>query len=169
VSAPRILRHPREDPRLGYLRGIVVHLKTGAARWAGTDDPLYVGVSGTGGGREFPLDVRWHDDFERLSELRYALGEVWDEPALVGARRPRGADVQWNDPRLFYVDLGAVDRVYLRKHPGRRRGDDDAYQLDEIEVGLYGDPPARRLFRSTTAIWLGIQYGLQVWIPEETG
>ena len=30
-----------------YLRGIVVRLKTGAARYAGTDDALFLGVSGT--------------------------------------------------------------------------------------------------------------------------
>ena len=147
-----------------YLMGLVVRLKTGTAKYAGTDDPLYLGVSGTSGGREYPLDVRLFDDAERLSIVKYALGEVWDEAALVGARTPRLSKHDWNDPRLFFVGLAGIDRVYLRKQVGRRG--DDAYQLQEIEVDLYGDPPLRRRFRSTTAIWLGVEYGFQCWIPE---
>lgn len=150
---------------MGFLKGIVVRLKTGSAKYAGTDDPLYLGVSGVSGGREFPLDVRWFDDAERISDVKYALGEVWDEAALVGARRPKLAAGDWNDPKLFYVGLEGIDRVYLRKHAGKRA--DDAYQLDAVEVTLYGQSPERRAFRSGTAIWLGLEYGLQVWIPEQ--
>ena len=40
------------------------------------------------------------------------------------------------------------------------------YELDEIEVALYGESPRKRVFRSGTAIWLGLEYGMQVWIPE---
>ena len=40
------------------VKGLVVRLKTSSIRkWAGTDDPIYIGVVGKGGGREFPLDV----------------------------------------------------------------------------------------------------------------
>ena len=38
--------------------------------------------------------------------------------------------------------------------------------FDLIEVTLYGDTGQKRTFRCTTAIWLGLEYGLQVWIPE---
>jgi hypothetical protein len=145
-----------------YLRGMVVRVRTGSSRYAGTDDYMYVGVSGTEGGREFPLDIRWFDDFERSSQVTYALGDVWDEEALVGARRPKMGETDWNDPKLFYVGLEGIDRVYLRKHAGR----DDDYQLDSIEVSLYGDERRRRIFSSSTAIWLGLSYGLKVWIPE---
>jgi hypothetical protein len=149
-----------------YLRGIVVRLKTGAAKYAGTDDPLFLGVSGSAGGREFPLDVRWFDDAERGSDVRYALGDVWDEAAVLGARRPEESQAGWNDPKLAYVGFEGIDRVYLRKHAGRRPSDDDAYQLDLIEVTLYGDAGRRRTFRCTTALWLGLNYGLQAWLPE---
>jgi hypothetical protein len=145
---------------------MVVRLKTGASRYAGTDDPMFVGVAGSAGGREFPLDVQWFDDAERGSDVKYALGDVWEEGALAGARRPRMADADWNDPKLSYVGFDGIDRVYLRKHSGRRASDDDAYQLDLIEVVLYGDAGRKRSFRSTTALWLGIRYGLQIWIPE---
>jgi len=149
-----------------YLRGIVVRLKTGGAKYAGTDDPLFLGVAGAAGGREFPLDVRWFDDAQRGSDVKYALGDVWEAAARIGAREPRMAEAGWNDPKLAYVGFDGIDRVYLRKHSGRRASDDDAYQLDLIEVALFGDPGRKREFRCTTALWLGVQYGLQVWIPE---
>jgi len=149
-----------------YLRGIVVRLKTGASKQAGTDDPLFLGVSGSAGGREFPLDVQWFDDAARGSDVKYALGDVWEAPALVGAKQPRMAESDWNDPKLAYVGFDGIDRVYLRKHAGARATFDDAYQLDLIEVTLYGDAGRKRTFRCTTALWLGIRYGTQVWIPE---
>ena len=151
---------------MSTLRGMIVRLHTGTGRHSGTDDALYLGVYGTGGGREFPLDVKWFDDFERRSKVRYALGEVWDEDALVGTKKPHMSHDDWNDPKLFYVGFEQIDRVYLRKHEGARRPSDDAYELDEIEVALYGEEPAKRVFRCTTGIWLGKEYGSQVWIPE---
>ena len=151
---------------VSYVRGIVVRLNTGLGRHSGTDDPLYVGVAGTGGGREFPLDVRWFDDFERRSRVKYVLGAVWDADAVLGAKSPSRSKGDWNDPSLFYIEFEKIDRLYLRKHAGRRRVDDDAYELDEIEVTLYGERPKKRVFRSGTAVWLGVEYGMQVWIPE---
>ena len=38
---------------MSYLRGIVVQLNTGLGKHSGTDDPIYVGVAGTAGGRVF--------------------------------------------------------------------------------------------------------------------
>ena len=151
---------------MSTLRGIVVYLATGTAPRSGTDDALYVGVSGSDGGREFPLDTAFFDDFERRSRVRYALGEVWEESALVGAKVPKLAKASWNDPTYFHVGLSAIDRVYLRKQCGRRSRDDDAYQLDEIEVWLYGPAGEKCMFRSASAIWLGLEYGAQVWLPE---
>jgi hypothetical protein len=148
------------------LRGIVVYLATGTSRRAGTNDAVYVGVSGTAGGREFPLDAALFDDFERRSRVRYALGEVWEESALVGARAPKMSKADWNDPAYFHVGFGEIDRVYLRKQCGRRRTDDDAYQLDEVEVALYGADGEKRTFRSASAVWLGLEFGAQVWLPE---
>jgi hypothetical protein len=151
---------------LSTLRGIVVRLHTGTDKSAGTHDPIYVGVSGTAGGREFPLDVAGFDDFERRSRVKYGLGQVWEEDALVGALEPRGSKDDWNDPALSHLGFSEIDRVYLRKHCGRRRLDDDAWQLDEVDVSLYGDEGEKRHFRCSTGLWLGIGYGAQVWLPE---
>jgi hypothetical protein len=145
---------------------MVVQLNTGLGKHSGTDDPIYVGVSGTKGGREFPLDVALFDDFERRSRVKYVLGEVWDEEAIVGARGPKKAKADWNDPALFYVGFPEIDRVYLRKATGRRALRDDAWEMDEVEIALFGEAGERRLFRCNTAIWLGVGYGSQIWIPE---
>ena len=150
---------------MSTLRGITVYVATGSSWRAGPDDALYVGVCGTAGGREFPLDVPFFDDFQRGSRERYALGTVWDESALIGVRTPKKAVADWNDPAYFYVGFQQIDRVYLRKQIGKGRMD-DAYALDEIEIALYGEPGEKRLFRASTAIWLGVEYGGQVWLPE---
>ena len=148
-----------------YLRGMVVRLKPGAAKYSGTDDPLYIGVAGTAGGLEFPLNVPWFDDFERASDVRYVLGDVWEEAAVVGAKQPAMSDKDWNDPQLAYVGFDEIDRVYLRKHAGGRTSD-DAYQLDLLEVRLFGEEPGVRVFRTSTAVGLGFDYGHQLWVPE---
>ncbi|MBW2393544.1 MAG: hypothetical protein JRG95_04690 [Deltaproteobacteria bacterium] len=148
------------------LRGIVIQLNTGTAREAGTNDSLYLGVSGTAGGREFPLDVAWFDDFERRSRVKYRLGKVWDEVATAGSKQPKMSHADWNDPAYFYVGFDAIDRLYLRKQSSRSATKDDAYELDEIEVTLFADEPRKRIFRCTTGIWLGTAYGSQVWLPE---
>ena len=72
---------------------------------------------GTAGGREFPFDVQWFDDAQRGSDEKYAFGEVWDPAALAGARQPRMAETDWNDPKLSYVGFAGIDRIYLRKQP----------------------------------------------------
>lgn len=148
------------------LRGMVVYLATATDKHSGTDDMIYVGVSGASGGREFPLDVPWHDDFERRSRAKYVLGEVWDEEALTGAVEPRDAHDGRNDPKLAFIGFDAIDRVYLRKQCGRRAVDDDAWELDEVTVTLYADGGRRRVFRCNTGTWLGTRYGAQIWLPE---
>ncbi len=148
------------------LKGIIVQLNTGLGRHAGTDDALYLGVSGTAGGREFPLDIAWFDDAERRSRVKYALGSIWDEEAQTGARRPKEATGGWNDPALAYIGFDAIDRVYLRKQSARSVRSDDAYELDEVDVQLYGPEPRRRRFRCNTGTWLGTAYGSQIWLPE---
>ena len=50
--------------------GMVVALKTFNSEDAGTDDEIYLGMWGTGGGREFPLSSPNHDDFERNEPCR---------------------------------------------------------------------------------------------------
>ena len=59
---------------MAELTGIAATLTTAATENAGTDDHLYIGVIGTGGGREFPLDYPRFDDFEIEQPITYKLG-----------------------------------------------------------------------------------------------
>ena len=153
------------------IEGIVVRLKTQDARWAGTDDHLYIGVVGTGGGGEFPLDVRGFDDFERGDDVTYWFGDVWDGLVLTGARNPYLSQDQtsagWNDPGRRGIDLDKVDFVYLRKASHRGGDRDDRWGMDLVEVTLYGPAsPLRRTYGKTGNIWLANEAGLEVYLKE---
>ena len=63
---------------MSELTGIKVTLTTAATENAGTDDHVYIGVIGTGGGREFPLDDPEYDDFEIEEPITYRLGAPWE-------------------------------------------------------------------------------------------
>ena len=157
---------------MSRLVGIVARLKTSSSSDAGTDDHLYVGVAGKGGGREFPLDVKGFDDFERGHNIKYWFGEVWDDVDITDAKRPNMSKPgERNDPEKFKIELEDVQYVYIRKqsdHPYNIPGDDDAYKLDEVEVNLYGYSPDLRKFSASDDLWFGDEYGQQAWIPEDS-
>lgn len=145
------------------LKGMVVMLETESDTYAGTDEHLYIGVVGTGGGREFPLDVHGFNDFEKGTNVKYWLGDVWDGGALAGAKNPWESKTgDWNDPGKFDIDLDKVTHVYLRKQS--YKANDDAWKMAFVVVTLYGPSPQKRTFKSTKEMWLGNEYGLQLWL-----
>jgi hypothetical protein len=152
---------------MGALKGMLVRLKTKDEPGAGTKDQIYVGVVGSGGGSEFPLDVPGFKDFGKGSDIKYWFGDVWDGVALKDAKNPFQAH-KWNDPEHRLIDVEKVDYVYIRKHSAKTGVDDDAWKMDEVEVILYGDTPEKRIFFKGGDIWLANEYGLQVWLREKT-
>lgn len=157
---------------MSHIRGIVVNLVTSSSSDEGTDDHLYIGVQGTGGGREFPLAVSGFDDFERGSNVTYALGTVWDGTAISdpAVKNPDGSSGNgWNDPGRYRIELEDVTHVYIRKGGTRKGEGDDRYRFDSVEVTLYGANPESRAFGTTTEMRLANEWGLQVWLPEERG
>lgn len=148
--------------------GITVSLKTGSGVWEGTDDHIYVGIIGKGGGREFPLDVIGYDDFEPGTHVSYLLGTVWGiDAAKKGELEPfSSSQGGWNDPNKWEIDMEKIDYVYLRKSGSRRGSADDMYELEEVEVALWGPEPNRRRFRHTGEARLANEYGLQIFLPE---
>ena len=149
---------------MANIKGILVRLKTENEKYAGTDNHIYVGIVGKGGGSEFPLDVKGFNDFEKGADVKYWLGDVWDGTALSGAKNPYKA-YEWNDPEIRYIDLDKVDYVYLRKQSYTK--DDDAWKMDEVEVTLYGSSPKKKTFYKTGDIWLANEYGLRVYLKEQ--
>ncbi|XCN73075.1 MAG: PLAT/LH2 domain-containing protein [Candidatus Electrothrix aestuarii] len=153
---------------MANVHGMVVNLKTKNDNGAGTNEHIYVGVFGKGGGSEFPLDVANFDDFEKGSDVKYRLGDVWDGSALTGAKKTRSSDSS-NNPRHRHIDLDKVDYVYLRKAEDKpNESEDDGWKMDSVEVTLYGsNGPAKRVFCKNEDIWLAKENGLQVWLKEK--
>lgn len=151
---------------MAEIKGMWVELKTASGKYTGTDEALYVGVFGKGGGSEFPLDVVGFNDFEPGTNIKYWFGDVWEGAILAGAKRPYEAG-GWNDPEFRDIDLDQVDYIYLRKHSYKGGREDDAWKMDRVEVRLYGEvSPAKRTFRKTGDLWLANENGLQVWLTE---
>jgi hypothetical protein len=155
------------------LKGLVVILTTANRNNAGTDDQLYLGVIGRGGGREFPLATP-EEDFEVQPPGKpeaFLLGSFWDNPA---ANQPnpkypfRSGPGGTNDPARFEVDLDMLDYVYLRKQGDR--GVDDSYALEQVVVYLYGPVVGqRRTFRcDNPALWLGNAFGHVAYLHDVT-
>lgn len=154
---------------MSKILGITVGLKTGPGVWSGTDDHIYVGIIGKGGGREFPLDVKGYDDFEPGTYASYLLGTVWavDQQAAKKALHPFESSLgDWNDPNKWEIDLQKIDYVYLRKAGSRSGSDDDMYEMEEVEVVLYGVYPNSRHFKHAGTVRLANEYGLQIFLLE---
>lgn len=152
---------------MGNVVGIRVKLKTKQQGGAGTDDAMYLGVFGKGGGSEFPFDVPGFDDFKAGDEIIYEWGDIWNLPNPL-ALHPTGSQGN-NKPVLRYIVLEDVDYVYLRKASHKPKDDDDAWKLDNVRVELYGadfQGQEWRWFEKSADIWLGNEYGHQVWLKE---
>jgi hypothetical protein len=154
---------------MASIQGILVKLKTKSTSGGGTDDHIYIGFVGKGGGSEFPLDVKGFNDFEPGADVKYWFGDVWDGSELAGAKRPYAAG-SGNDPGPRYIDMDQVDYVYLRKHSHKGGSDDDAWKMDRVEVNLFGAAsPAKRTFYKTGDIWLANEHGQFAYLKEKAG
>ncbi len=150
-----------------HLRGMIVRIQTDGEAWAGTDDMLYIGVYGKGGGREFPLDVKGFNDWEKGTDIKYHLGTVWDGAALNGTKKPIDSEPgQKNDPMWHRVELDEVDYVYIRKQGDNTKSGDDRYRFETVEVTLYGANPITRTFIETSDLYLANETGQICYIPE---
>lgn len=153
---------------MSHVRGMVIRLKTKDQAWAGTDDHIYIGIFGKGGGREFPLDVKNFNDFERGDDIRYHLGTVWDGTVLPGTKKPKYSEPGGrNNPAWHHVDLDKVDYVYIRKAGSKSTSGDDAYKFDYVEVTMYGTNPESRTFSQSEDLWLANEYGHVAYLVEE--
>lgn len=151
--------------------GMVVNLQTFNSEDAGTDDEIYLGMWGTGGGREFPLSSSNHDDFERGADDFYILG-VDPGFGFPMHRSTRSAPGQDNDPALLPIDINSIQYVYLRKQAYGQQEDDNAWRLKSAIVLLYDDATipltGSRLFAifPPKGMWFGNEHGHQAWLTE---
>ena len=151
------------------LLGMVVGLNTVDSDDAGTDDEIYIGLWGTGGGREFPLSSSSHDDFERGASDLYVLGV---DPGFGFRQSDRSKPGEANDPALVPIDLDSIQYVYVRKQAHGTQDDDDAWRLAQVIVLLYDSAtlplPRHRLFflDARRGMWFGNEHGHQAWLVE---
>lgn len=151
--------------------GMFVNLNTFNSEDAGTDDEIYIGLWGTGGGREFPLSSKNHEDFERGAVDDYVIGV---DPGFGFSliRSDRSAPGEANDPALVPIDINTIQYVYVRKQAHGTQGDDDAWRLESVIVLLYDDATVpltgSRLFSlfAPKGMWFGNEHGHQAWLSE---
>lgn len=166
---------------MGNIDDIAVHLVTGNAGNAGTDDVVYLGYFGTGGGREFPLIVPNFDDYAQGAAIDYHLGT--DNLSISGSPNKKvqvSGPGSANDPARVPVELDTVQYVYLRKGGDGRvhtqtvagasadQGDDDDWLLAAVEVVL-SDGTGLRQFAARPAepgLFLGNATGHFVYLKE---
>lgn len=154
--------------------GIFVNLNTFKSEHAETDDEIYLGAWGTGGGREFPLSSKGHDDFERGAVDDYILGV--DPGFGFPMHRPdRSAPGGDNDPALVPIDLSTIQYVYLRKQAYGTGEADNAWRLDSVNVLFFEQETVplnqSRFFalHPRQGLWMGNEHGHQVWLTEFRG
>lgn len=153
---------------MSHVRGMRVTLQTASSNNSGTSDPIYIGIAGPGGGREFPLNTPG-DDFEEGRTETFVLGTVFENTP--DPKKPVNSEPgRPNDPEKFRIELDEINQVYIRKQERSvKDGKDDAYQLDDVKVELYGRPidsPQKRTFKVATGdnVWLGNEFGHQAWL-----
>lgn len=119
-------------------------------------------------------EFRQRGDFEPGSDIKYALGTVWDGSVPTGSKTPlSSAPVEDNDPAVFPIELGDVEFVYIRKQarqgaaPSQDAEIDNAYRFAGVDVTLYSINPESRTFSAPGRLWLGHEFGLQAWLSEE--
>jgi hypothetical protein len=156
------------------LTGMAVTLATANDSDSGTPDQLYIGVIGSGGGREFPL-LEDAEIFNAAEGKKFALGLIWEGSFIDGAtkfplRSKPGKD---NDPALIPVDVDRVGFVYLRKQGDNTFNGDNGFQLFGLRVVLYGPTaPSKRLFEflngaGNPLLWLANENGHVVYLQEK--
>ena len=143
---------------------------TSSLRDAGTDDHIYVGVVRSWGGREFPLNVDGFNDFEASSNVKHALGRIWNESLLAGARNPKvSIDNGFSDPRSAKIEVSTVSHVYIRKAGSRRPAGDDKWELTSVMVSLFGTESEVRTYEIAHRLWFGNEFWQRKWIPSTGG
>jgi len=143
---------------------VLVRIQVGKDRMSGSDDPLFLQLDGPGG-REFRLALAHGKQLRRGNEDTYVLAGPDDPDTNV-------AHPDLNDPSSPPLDLGAVERVVIRKGleplPNVRGfGEmDDRLQIERAEVELYpAGSEAPRCFVRGGGHWLGLVCGLRLELP----
>jgi hypothetical protein len=140
---------------------IVVRIQVGVDRMAGTDDPVFLHLSGPAG-RDFRLQLASGKTLRKGALDTFVLGAPGDPETNV--KQP-----ELNDPTSPPLTLAGIDRVAIHKGfqplPNVRGvGEmDDRIELTSVEVEIQSKHEAGgKRFRRDGPIWLGLVCGLSV-------
>jgi hypothetical protein len=145
--------------------GILVKLDISGAPGSGTDDPIYLGVMGKQGGREFPLNRSGDNDWEAGSKAYYAIGTVpCEERPDAAPFAARSEPGKRNAPDRFDIGADSIDSVYLRKREGVSSITDDAVSILKANVIIHDSDNGKKHWslESKLGVWLGTEYGSRV-------
>lgn len=154
----------RWGSKVGKITGIGLELYVDNWPPSDTEDALYLGVYGSSGGREFPLDVQGYEEFQPGEDVKLNIGGLchWQanqNPHIVTASTGGAA----NDPAIDNIDLDSVEFVYLRKNLGSAQGLDDELKLSRADVWLC-DGSKERYFSKSVRMFFGYEYGAKHWL-----
>jgi hypothetical protein len=150
---------------MASISGITVELQVGPDSVAASPDPLFLGLYGPGGGREFRLDAPTFEEFNQAGKsVRLQLGTGC-------CPKPNDRQVSWssqghgNDPSIYGIDLDGVEFVYLRKQLLEGKPQDNILVLQWVDVRLCDGSEIRR-FGSSGRLWFGLETGGTHWLAE---
>ena len=148
------------------ITGITVSIKLGSYIYAGTKDPLYLGIFGKNGGQEFALEVNNYEEFDSPNKfIQFKLGDGCCSANMLqvqGSNDPGNC----NNPKSFPLNLDSIEYVYLRKLHKLNAVEDDLLQLASARVLLCDVNGNIRKFEKDIKMVFAYECGLQYWLKE---
>lgn len=155
---------------MSNIKGIDLEVTVGSIPNAGTKDPLYIGIYGKNGGREFAFNIPPGNILNANQVVRFRFGEgccISDKDIIVLK--------ECNSPKLETINLDDIEYVYIRKisrlnagsnDSGNNWTDDDLLQLHKAVVSICDTTGNIRRFKKTTRMFFAYECGLQHWLTE---
>ncbi len=145
------------------MNGIYLELKLGNGSWSDTKNPIYLGVYGRNGGREFALQVNNSSPFTTDGTVvKLIIGQPCCNKT--GLQVDNSQSLKENDPLLIPMNLSDIEFVYIRKYGGETSGSDDWAEFSKIVV-LFCDSAGKLLrFKKEGRIHFAKEAGQQHWL-----
>ncbi len=148
--------------------GVNIDITVGSGSWADSKDPIYLGVYGKNGGREFPLQVNGDSPINTIgATINLVLGtSCCNKEGVNYLQIDNSQNLSHNDPLLNPIELEDIEYVYLRKYGGQYASSDDFGELSEVSV-LFCDNLGNVIrYRKEGRIHFAKEAGLQHWLVE---
>jgi len=148
------------------MNGIYIQATIGGGFWSDTKDPIYLGVYGKNGGREFALQVNGESPFTSDgATVNLILGQPCCNKT--GLQVDNSLNSKENDPELNPLGVNDIEYVYLRKYNGETGTTDDWTEFSSVSV-LFCDSSGNLLrFKKSGRIHMAKEAGLQHWLIKD--